>query len=114
MNALERRMVEDRAVRDAALRLFKADLGLVREDLADRSLGGRISDRIGDATMDMLDDAVDYAESNKGKVAAGVTAIVLWFARGPILDLFTGLLDEGSEDDGGEEPDITPGRSGSY
>ena len=33
----------------------------------------------------MVDDAIDYAEDNKGWVAAGAAAVVLWFARKPIL-----------------------------
>ena len=86
-------------MRDAALALFQADLALIRADLTERGVGGRIADRIGEASMDMVDEAVDYAEENKGKVAAGIAAIVLWFARGPILDLLGGLI--GDED---EEP----------
>ena len=112
MSPLERRMIEDREVRDAALRLFKADLGLIRGDLDDRSIGARLSDRVGDATMDMLDEAVDYAEANRGKVAAGVAAAVLWFARGPILDALGRWLGVEYEDlDEDEEPAATPARS---
>jgi len=99
VNDLEHRLAEDRSMRDAALALFQADLALIRADLAERGVGGRIADRIGEASMDMVDEAVDYAEENKGKVAAGFAALLLWFARGPILDLLTGLI--GDED---EEP----------
>lgn len=102
-------MIDDMALRDAALRLFKADLALVRVDLADRSIAARLSDRLGDATMDMLDEAVDYAEGNRGKVAAGIAALVLWFARGPILDSLAGWL--GAENAGDAEPEDEVGRS---
>ena len=85
MNAQDIQLAEDRALRDSALRLFKSDLALVRADLKERGVGARIADRIGDGTMDMVDDAVDYAEANKGKLAAAVAAFVLWFARGPIM-----------------------------
>jgi hypothetical protein len=94
------RLAEDKALRDAALALFKADLTMVRADLNERGLGPRIADRVGESTMDMLDDAVDYAEDNKGKVAAGIAAVVLWFARGPILDALGRLI--GSDEDGEE------------
>ena len=101
MTDLEARLAEDRALRDAALALFKADLALVRADLDARSVGGRIADRIGESTMDMLDEAVDYAEENKGRVAAGVAAVILWLARGPILDALGRLLGDEEND---EEP----------
>jgi len=97
MNDLERRLAEDRALRDAALGLFKADLAFLRIDLREKGLGARLADRLGQGTSEMVDDAVDYAEANTGKVAAGVAAIVLWFARGPILDLLAGLFGEETE-----------------
>ncbi len=112
MSGLERRLAEDKALRDAALGLFKADIALVRADLAERGLGRRITDRLGESTMDMLDEAVDYAEDNKGKIAAGIAAVVLWFARGPILDALSRLA--GADDDDAEpgpEPAWAAGRS---
>jgi hypothetical protein len=98
---LEHRLAEDKALRDAALALFKADIALVRADLDERGLGQRITNRVGESTMEMLDEATDFAEDNKGKVAAGVAAVVLWFARGPILDALGRLIGEDEED---EEP----------
>ena len=108
MSDLEHRLVEDKALRDAALALFKADLALARADLDERGLGKRISDRVGESTMDMLDEAVDFAEDNKGKVAAGIAAVILWFARGPILDALGRLV---VTDENGEEPGDDAGRS---
>jgi len=101
---LAHRLAEDKALRDAALALFKADLALVRADLDERGIGGRIADRLGTSTMEMLDEAADYAEGNKGKVAAGFAAVVLWIARGPILDALGRLV-------GTEEPADADGRS---
>ena len=98
MSELERRLAEDKALRDSALALFKADLALVRADLAERGLGQRIADRVGEGTMEMLDEATDFAEENKGKVAAGIAAAILWFARGPILDALGRLVGTDDED----------------
>lgn len=92
MSRLERQLEEDKALRDAALGLFSADLALIRSDLRERGIGGRLADRIGESTMDMVDEAADYAEANRGKVAAGLAAIILWFARGPILDALGSLF----------------------
>jgi hypothetical protein len=97
MSELEQRLAEDKALRDAALDLFKDDLALVRADLAAKGVGARVAARVGEGTMETLDDAVDYAEANKGKVAAAVAAVLLWFARGPILDLLGTLIDDEPE-----------------
>ena len=97
----EQDLVADRELRDSALRLFKSDLALVRADLRERGVGTRLAHRIGDSTMDMVDDAVDYAEANKGPLAALAAAVVVWFARGPIRDglgkLFTDEEPSGPE-----------------
>ena len=108
MSGLERRLAEDRALRDAALAVFKADLAFIRTDLREKGVGARLADRVGEGTRDMVDDAVDYAESNVGKVAAGVLAVILWFARGPILDAAGKLLGN----DEVEEPAAAADRSG--
>ena len=101
--AAERQLAQDKAVRDAALAVFQADFGFIKEDMAARGVGGRIADRLGDSALDMVDEAVDYAESNRGRIAAGVAAAVMWFARAPILN---GLADIfGLEDDDAEQAD---------
>ncbi len=72
MSAAEHQLADDKALRDAALAVFQADLRFIKEDLAARGVGGRIADRLGDSALDMVDDAVDYAESNKGQIGAAV------------------------------------------
>ena len=97
MNGAEQRLAEDKALRDAALGLFKADLALVRADLAERGVGQRVADRLGEGAMDVFDDAVDYAEDNKGQIAAALAAVVLWFARRPILGALGRLIGDDEE-----------------
>ena len=106
MSDLAHQLAEDKALRDAALQLFKSDIALIRGDLAERGVGARAKDRLGEAALGMLDDAIDYAEDNKGWVAAGTAAVVLWFARKPILGWLADLLD--GED---AEPGEAAGRS---
>jgi hypothetical protein len=101
---LAARFTEDKALRDAALQLFKSDLALIRGDLEERGLGARVKDRLGEAALGMVDDAIDYAEDNKGWVAAGAAAVVLWFARKPIVRWLAELLDD-------EEPGEPSSRS---
>ncbi|GGD92376.1 hypothetical protein GCM10011515_10120 [Tsuneonella deserti] len=84
---LERTMRDDRLVRDAARAVVDADIAHLRADLASRSIPTRIKDRISEGAADVLDEAVAVAEDNKGVIATLVGAIVLWFARHPLLDL---------------------------
>jgi len=115
VSEIARRFAEDKALRDAALQLFKSDIALIRGDLDERGLGGRAKDRLGEAALGMVDDAIDLAEDNKGWVAAVAVAVVLWFARKPILDWLADLLDGGeADDDGGEEPGEDAGRSAEH
>jgi len=84
MKSMDQQLAEDRALRDAALRLVKADVGFIRQDLAERGPGGRIVDRVSDATIDTVDDAVDYAQEHRVMVIGAAIAIVAWFAREPL------------------------------
>jgi hypothetical protein len=95
--ALERQLREDRALRNAARALFEADLAHLRASLAGKSISSRIAERIGEGASDVLDEAIEVADNNKGVIATLLAAIVLWFARHPILDMFS---DDEDEDDG--------------
>ncbi|MGB7408337.1 MAG: hypothetical protein WA908_07510 [Pontixanthobacter sp.] len=88
-------LIEDRALRDAAKSLVKIDIEHVKADFKGQSLKSRFSARISEGANEVLDEAVEVAENNKGVVAALVAALVLWFARNPILSLF----DEDSDDE---------------
>jgi hypothetical protein len=105
VSSLEVRLAEDRKLRDAALEVFSTDLRFIKQDLHARSVGKRITDRIGDSAMEIVDEAVDYAEANRGYVAAAVAAIVLWFTRAPLLNGLArifGFDEDEAEQDGDE------------
>lgn len=98
---LEQRLREDRVLRNAAWALFEADIAHLRASLAGKSISSRIVDRIGEGASDVLDEAMEVADNNKGVIATLIAAIVLWFARHPLIDLFTDD-DHGS----GSEPNV--------
>lgn len=98
----EFRLREDRKLRDAALALVKADVDHVRADLKSRGVGARLADRIGEGASDVLDEAVEVADTHKGVLATLLAAVILWFARNPILSLFA---DQEDEDEAEQEPD---------
>ena len=94
------KMFEDRFLRDSAKALVEADFEHVKTDLARRGLAARTFDTVKDGAIDLYEEAVDAAEDNKGALAALIAAVVVWFARNPLLDLFgLGEGDDASEDD---------------
>ena len=95
-DALKAEMVADRHLRDSAKAIVAADWAHVRADLKRRGLGGRALDRISEGATDVYEEAVDVASDHKGALAAIVAALVMWFARNPILEAFG---------DGTKEPD---------
>jgi hypothetical protein len=105
---LARQLAEDKALRDAALALFKADLRFIRNDLDRRGLGERVADRLGEGARELADDAMDYATAHKGVLAAAATAVVMWFARAPILHALGDMFGDEAE---APEPEGKPGRS---
>jgi len=109
VSELDVRLAEDRKLRDAALEVFSADLRFIKQDLHARSVGKRITDRVGESALEVVDEAVDYAEANRGYVAAAVAAIVLWFTRAPLLN---GLARIFGFDDEAEEQPADEARSG--
>ena len=100
MSKADLNLADAQALRDAAKKIFLDDLRFVRADLDARGIGGRIADRLGDSALDVFDEAVDYAGENKGTVAAVVAAVVLWFARAPILHGLAEVLGLDEEQDG--------------
>lgn len=103
---LDLKLKEDRALRNAARALVAADLANLRADLAGKGFGERIVDRINEGAVDLFDEAVQLADSNRGALAALFGAILLWFARNPIIAFFTD--DDDIDDDvetNDEEPD---------
>ena len=93
----ERQMREDRALRDAALALVKADISHLKNDVSAKGVGARLATRMSDGATDVFEEAVEVADSNRGILTALLAAVVLWFARNPIMELFRD--DEHNSDD---------------
>lgn len=94
---LRDRMIADRRLRDSARALLAADIEFMKGDLARKGLSERAGDRIRQGALDVYDEAFEVAADNKGALAALIAAVLLWFARHPILETL-GLRDaEGEE-----------------
>lgn len=97
MSPSRARMLEDKRLRDAARSVVKDDIDNLKTDLSARSASGRIADRIAAGASDIYDEAIDVARDHKGALAAIAGALVLWFARNPLLATLFG--DDWAEDD---------------
>lgn len=94
MSPSRARVLEDRHLRDAARALVAADIENLRADLAVKGIGERAMDRITESASEVYDEAIEVAADNKGALAAIVAALVLWFARHPILEALFGENEE--------------------
>ncbi|RJX66914.1 hypothetical protein D6858_11205 [Tsuneonella suprasediminis] len=101
--SIDDRMFQDRIMRDAAKAVVMTDIANIKADLAARSVGDRVADRISDSALGVFEEAIEVADNNKGALAALLGAIALWFARNPIVALFVGEEDGDNEDEGDDD-----------
>lgn len=115
---IARQLRQDRSVRHAARALVDADIAQFKADFSGKALKTRALDRVTEGAADVLEEAVEVANNNKGALITLLLAIGLWFARNPILSLFSDEDADGEEqvsdraDDGGvqhAEPDDSDG-----
>jgi len=92
MGKLAEQVRSDRGIRNAARGLFDQRLAQVRQDIEARGVGGRIADKAASDARDMLDEALEVADQNRGVVAGTVLALLLWFFRNPIMAWAEGLI----------------------
>lgn len=111
MTRLPARFIEDRALRDAARAVLIEDIEHLRASLAEEGIASRVSSgvtgtistRIRTGARDVLAQAMAQANDYKGVLALLVGAIILFLARGPILDWIEALgLDADEDDNPGE------------
>ena len=110
MTRLPQRFIEDRAMRDAARAVLADDIEHLRAGLSEQSIASRVTSgvtgtitaRIRTGARDVLAQAKAQAGDHKGVLAILLGAIILWLARGPILD----WIDDWAEADDEFEPDL--------
>lgn len=112
MTQLPRRFIEDRALRDAARAVLVEDIQRLRANLDEQGIASRVSSgvtttitaRIRTGARDVLAQAKAQASDHQGVLAVLIGAIILWFARGPILDWFDELAEDAAAEDDPETP----------
>jgi len=105
MTRLPDRFIEDRALRDAARAVLTNDIARLRAALNEQGVAGRVSSSVGSTVSqrvrrgasDLLDQAKTQASDHIGVLTVLVGAILLWFARAPIIEWFA-TIDEDDTD----------------
>lgn len=115
MSSLPRRFVEDRAMRDAARAVLVDDVERLRTSLGEQSIASRVSSGVSSTISQRIragaDDLIGQIGNQKGWLAVLVGLIVLWFARGPILDWLDEFDSVDGDDDTGDTA-TTPATEG--
>jgi hypothetical protein len=112
MTRLPQRFVEDRELRDAARAVLTDDIDRLRATLGEQGIASRVSsgvtttvtDRMRAGARDVLAQARAQASDQKGVLALLLGALILFFARGPILD----WLEEYDLPEDEDAPDAAP------
>lgn len=94
MTRLPVRFIEDRAVRDAARAVLTEDMERLRTSLGEEGIASRVSTgvsstitaRVRTGARDVLAQAKAQAGDHQGVIAVLLGALILWLARGLILD----------------------------
>ena len=92
------RMLEDKYLRDSARALVEADIEHLKTDVSQKSLTTRAMERAREGAAELYEEAIDIADDNKGALAALLAAVVLWFARNPILEMLGFVSDHDGAD----------------
>lgn len=116
MNHLPDRFIEDLRLRDAARAVLTDDIERLRAHLDEQGIASRvssgvgstISSRIQSGAREVLAQARAQAGDHMGVLALLIGAIILWFARGPILDWFDEMDAEEDYDDTAPDDDFAP------
>ena len=95
---LEQQLREDRATRDQAFALVKADIAHFKADYSEKGVGARAKERLLGGASEIYDDAAEVASDNRGIAAAVIAALLIWIARNPILNLLFGRNDEDNDE----------------
>lgn len=104
MPQIDPRLAEDRALRNAALAVLKADIEHAKKTFAPKSIAARTGTRLKEGAEEVYELAADKADDNRGVIAVLVGALFVFLARRPILEIL-GLAEPGEDDGDGPDED---------
>ncbi|MEL7445951.1 MAG: hypothetical protein AAGK02_09070 [Pseudomonadota bacterium] len=86
MTLREEQFRQDRDLRNAAKANFLADIDHLKMNYSGKAIADRTVGRVAGGAKDVLDISLEIAGANRGPLGALIGALILWFARNPILD----------------------------
>ncbi len=103
MSPRKLRLLEDKALRDAAKLNVLTDVELIKSDMDKHGPAQRISEAGIEYLRTLGEGALDIAHENKGTLsgglAIGLAGIAAWMFRDNIMDLIDGFLEESENAD---------------
>ncbi|MEE4205204.1 MAG: hypothetical protein V2I39_02860 [Erythrobacter sp.] len=104
MADIDPRLAEDRALRNAALAVLKADIDHAKKSFAPKAVATRAGTRVKEGAEEVFELAKDKADDSRGVIAMLIGALFLFLARQPILEIL-GLADPAGdeEDESGDD-----------
>ncbi|MFC3099388.1 hypothetical protein [Altererythrobacter lauratis] len=119
MSPLKLRLIEDRAMRDAARAMVEADLARLKDGVAVHGLASRTAHAGSDYLRIMGQGALDLVREDKaragGYAALGAAALAAWLFRDTLAEAVRGLWDGLTEhtcNDAVSEDDTPPDDAG--
>jgi len=101
VSPLKQRLVEDRAMRNAARANVETDIAIIKGEDGDQDLTGRLLEGGKDLARTLGDGALDMAGDSKGRlggaVALAVAGLAAWIFRGTIMDVIEGFFAEADD-----------------
>lgn len=85
MTVAARKVLEEKAVRNAARDAYESRLAQVKADLAARGVAGRIADEMVEKAKSTFDESVTIAQDNPAVVGGTILALVLWLVKSPLI-----------------------------
>lgn len=95
MSEAENALLEDRANRNAARKVFEQRFNRVKCALEQRSIGGRMADTASARAAILAQDGLEVARESKGIIAATGAALAIWLLREPLRRLTAPVVRDG-------------------
>ena len=109
MSPMKRRLMEDRAMRDAAREVVDRQIAWFKAGAGEPGFASHVVETGKDYARTVADGALDLARENRGKLSGGLAVAALaaaaWLFRGQLGDLVAGMLDGLAGDDADETGD---------
>lgn len=105
MSPAKRRLIEDRAMRDAARQMVNHQVAWFKAGTGEPGFASHVLETGKDYARTVADGAIDIAQEHRGKLSGGLAIAALaaaaWIYREQLGDLVAGMLDgfSGDEDD---------------